>query len=321
MNQNKSDRRDYNQVQFLEVDDNGAGQRLDNYLSSQLRGVPKAHIYRIIRKGEVRVNKKRCKPLQKLVYGDRVRIPPVQVTDAKSAPDPSKRALETLESSIIFEDTHLIVINKPSGFAVHGGSGLSYGVIEGFRLLRPRAKRLELVHRLDKETSGCLILAKKTSVLRSFHEMIRTNQIEKHYLALLKGRISEREFLVDQPLRKFVSASGERFVKVDPDGKASQTEFQVTQVFKDASLVEVKLLTGRTHQIRVHSLHLNHPIAGDEKYGDSEFNQQMRAKGLKRLFLHARQLRFKHPVTGELMEPIAKLDNQLSGIIDKLTHE
>ncbi len=311
----------FNTVNQVEITENHAGQRLDNFLSSQLKKVPKAHIYRIIRKGEVRVNKKRCKPLQKLQLGDVVRIPPVRLNNAKSAPEPSNQALVTLEKAIIYEDKDLIVLNKPSGFAVHGGSGVSYGVIEGFRQLRPREKRLELVHRLDKETSGCLILAKKTSVLRAFHQMIREDAIEKTYLALLQGQLAEDGFLVDVPLRKSVSPSGERRVYVDPEGKPSKTRFVVSQRFGLACLVDVELLTGRTHQIRVHSLHLNHPIAGDEKYGNKKFNRQMRDFGLQRLFLHARKLRFQHPVTGEWMEPVAALDAQLSSVIRRLQHE
>ncbi len=288
MNQIKANSRKFEQVQQIEICENNAGQRLDNYLTSQLKGVPKTHIYRIIRKGEVRINKKRCKPLQKLLLGDIVRIPPLKVADAKIAPDPSKAALQALEDSIIFEDKDFIIINKPSGFAVHGGSGLSYGVIEGFRVIRPREKRMELVHRLDRDTSGCLILAKKTSVLRAFHEMIRSDKIEKHYVALLKGVVVDDEIFVDQPLRKFVTQSGERMVKIDADGKSSQTIISVTQRFTNASLVEIKLLTGRTHQIRVHCMHLKHPIAADDKYGDEVFNNSLRAYGLKRLFLHAR---------------------------------
>lgn len=321
MTQLESNSLNFNQVQHLEVGENNAGQRIDNYLSSLLKGVPKSYIYRIIRKGEVRINKKRCKPLQKILSGDVIRIPPIRVSDAKSAPELANRTLTTLENAIIFEDKHLIVLNKPSGFAVHGGSGLSFGVIEAFRQLRPKEKRLELVHRLDKDTSGCLILAKKTSVLRAFHEMIREDEVEKHYVALLKGTLAKDEILVDQPLRKFVTKSGERMVKIDPEGKPSKTRICVTQRFPNATLVDVELLTGRTHQIRVHSMHLNHPIAGDEKYGDSEFNKAMRVKGLKRLFLHARQLTFKHPVTGNIMQPIATLDKQLDQLINKLKNE
>jgi len=310
-----------NQVQHIEIEDEYAGQRLDNFLMTRLKGVPKTHIYRIIRKGEVRINKKRCKPLQKLQAGDVIRIPPVKLDNAKTAPDPSQSALETLENSIIFEDKHFIIINKPSGFAVHGGSGISYGVIEGFRVLRPREKRMELVHRIDRDTSGCLIMAKKTSVLRAFHEMIRGDDMEKYYVALLKGCMDKDKILVDQPLRKFVTKSGERMVKIDPEGKASKTIIYPTQRFKDATLADVKLLTGRTHQIRVHSQFLEHPIAGDDKYGDESFNKTMQGKGLKRLFLHARKLKFQHPVTGELMEPIASLDNQLTNVIKRLTNE
>lgn len=321
MTLNKSISANINQVQHIEISEQYAGQRLDNFLTTRLKGVPKAHIYRIIRKGEVRINKKRCKPLQKIQAGDVIRIPPISVSDAKSAPDPSKSALELLENAIIFEDKHLLIINKPCGFAVHGGSGVSYGVIEGFRQLRPREKRLELVHRIDRDTSGCLILAKKATVLRELHDMIRLDQMEKHYMALLMGVVEDDEVLVDQALRKFVTKSGERRVKIDPEGKPSQTILTPVQRFKDATLVDVKLLTGRTHQIRVHSMHLNHPVAGDDKYGDEAFNKHMQNLGLKRMFLHARRLKFRHPVTGEIMEPVANLDSHLTNIIKKLSNE
>ena len=312
---------EYSQVQQFEIPQEFAGQRLDNFLLTRLKGIPKTHIYRIIRKGEVRINKKRCKPLQKLQVGDVIRIPPVRLSTAKNNPDLSQNALDILEKSIIFEDKDLIILNKPSGFAVHGGSGVSYGVIEGFRQLRPFEKRMELVHRLDRDTSGCLILAKKTTVLRALHEMIRNNAMEKYYVALCKGAITSEKILVDQPLHKFVTKSGERMVRVDSEGKSSQTLFYPTQLFRQATLMDVKLLTGRTHQIRVHSQYIKHPIAGDEKYGDEAFNQTMRTLGLKRLFLHARKLKFRHPVTGKIMEPIAELDDQLADVILKLEND
>jgi len=306
-------------VQHLTIDDAHAGQRIDNFLLTFLKGVPKTHIYRIIRKGEVRVNKGRIKPVYKLAAGDVIRVPPVRVSDAKNVPDNFEGQMLRLKNSIIYEDKALIVINKPSGIAVHGGSGISLGVIETLREMYPLEKRLELVHRLDRDTSGCLLIAKKASVLKAFHMMLQNNQIQKTYVALLKGQLTEKEIRVNAPLRKFVTKSGERMVRVDKnEGKVAETLIYPKQAFDQSSLVDIKLITGRTHQIRVHSLHLHHPIAGDDKYGDPDFNAAMRKLGLKRLFLHARSLRFEHPQTGEIMNPIAPLDNQLTELLHKL---
>jgi len=305
-------------VQYIEIDDAHAGQRVDNFLLSFLKGVPKTHIYRIIRKGEVRINKGRTKPVYKLLVGDVVRIPPVRVSTAKTIPKSSDGHLQKLKNSIIFEDKDLIILNKASGLAVHGGSGISLGVIESFRQLMPREKRLELVHRLDRDTSGCLIIAKKASILKQLHEMIRENRMQKSYVALLLGHLDDRKLTVEAPLRKFVTKSGERMVKVDEDGKPSKTIFITQQAFEQASLVNIQLITGRTHQIRVHSEHIGHPVAGDDKYGDKNFNAEMKALGLKRLFLHARSIRFEHPGTGEIMNPVAPMDKQLTSIIEKL---
>jgi len=313
-------------VQFVTIDEAYAGQRIDNYLVTFLKGVPKSRIYRILRKGEVRVNKGRVKPTYKLKVGDVVRIPPIRMSEAKTVPDTLPPALARLKESIIYEDKDLIVLNKPAGIAVHGGSGVNLGVIECMRVLFPLAKRMELVHRLDRATSGCLLLAKKASVLKALHEQIREDKMEKTYVTLLKGVISEKRVKIDEPLRKFVTSSGERMVKVSDDGKSSKTIFFPKQVFaptnegfKGATLVDVKLITGRTHQIRVHSLHFDHPVAGDDKYGDAYFNEQMKAIGLKRMFLHARSLRFIHPVTGEVMNPIAPMDQQLTAVISNLS--
>jgi len=306
-------------VQFVTVDEAYAGQRIDNYLVTLLKGVPKSHIYRILRKGEVRVNKGRIKPTYKIKAGDVVRIPPVRVSDAKTIPETLPPALARLKESIIYEDKDLIVLNKPAGLAVHGGSGISLGVIESLRILYPLAKRMELVHRLDRATSGCLLIAKKSSVLKALHEQIQSNSMEKVYVTLLKGQLKAKKTIVDQPLRKFVTKSGERMVTISPDGKPSISHFFSKQLFQEATLVDVKLITGRTHQIRVHSLHLDHPIAGDDKYGDDEFNEYVKRLGLKRMFLHARSLRFTHPVTGEIMNPVAPLDSQLKAIMSKLS--
>ena len=308
-----------NKVHHVEIDESNVGQRIDNFLMTYLKGVPKTHIYRIIRKGEVRVNKGRTKPVYKLAIGDIVRVPPVRVSDAKIIPDGAGGDLLRLKNAIMYEDKAIIIVNKPSGMAVHGGSGISYGVIEAMRKLYPNEKRLELVHRLDRDTSGCLIISKKISVLRAFHEMLRSNQMEKTYVALLKGQLAGKEIRVEAPLRKFVTKSGERMVCVDKnEGKSATTLFYPKQVFSQSTLVDVKLITGRTHQIRVHSLHLHHPIAGDDKYGDPKFNEAIKSVGLKRLFLHARSLRFEHPQTGEIMNPVAPLDKQLTKVISNL---
>jgi len=306
-------------VQFITIDEAHAGQRIDNYFVTFLKGVPKSHIYRILRKGEVRVNKGRVKPTYKLKVGDIVRIPPVRVSEAKSVPETLPPALTRLRESIIYEDNDLIVLNKPAGIAVHGGSGVSRGIIECMRMLFPLAKRMELVHRLDRATSGCLLIAKKASVLKSLHQQIREDKMQKTYVTLLKGQILEKKLKIEAPLRKFVTKSGERMVKVSDDGKRSTTLFYPKQVFADATLVDVKLITGRTHQIRVHSLHFDHPVAGDDKYGDDYFNEQMKKAGLKRMFLHARSLRFKHPASGEILNPVAPLDAELTAVIKKLS--
>ncbi len=308
-------------VQFITIDEAYAGQRIDNYLVTFLKGVPKSRIYRILRKGEVRINKGRIKPTYKLKAGDIIRIPPIRVSDAKIVPKTLPPALSQLKKSIIYEDKDLIVLNKPAGLAVHGGSGVSLGIIESLRILYPLAKRFELVHRLDRATSGCLLIAKKASVLRHLHEQIRENKMEKTYVTLLKGQIFEKRVKIDEPLRKFVTKSGERMVAISEDGKSSQTLFFPKQVFKRATLTDVKLITGRTHQIRVHSLHFKHPVAGDDKYGDVSFNAEMKKSGLKRMFLHARSLRFTHPVTDEIMNPVAPLDSQLQAVIKMLGND
>ena len=284
-------------VQFVEISAEYAGQRIDNYLLCQLKGVPKSLVYRIVRKGEVRVNKGRIKPEYRLKTGDMVRIPPVRQAEKKAPGKAPDKLLQQIEASILFEDKRILVLNKPSGLAVHGGSGLSFGLIEALRELRPNDKNLELVHRLDRDTSGCLIIAKKRSALRRLHEQLREGSMDKRYLALLKGKWKGTSKWVDAPLLKNVIRSGERLVFVDPKGKDARTQFMPYSVGDVASLMNVKLDTGRTHQIRVHAQYIGFPIAGDEKYGDDEFNRQLKAKGLKRLFLHAFSLKFHLPDT------------------------
>lgn len=304
-------------VQFLEISSEYAGQRLDNFLLARLKGAPKSLIYRIVRKGEVRVNKGRIKPDYRLKTGDCVRIPPVRLSEKKPG-KPADHVLKKLAESIIYEDKRLLVLNKPDGMAVHGGSGLSFGIIEAMRALRPDAPYLELVHRLDRDTSGCLILAKKRSALRLLHELLRENKMDKYYLALLKGSWPGGDRLLNFPLRKNVLRSGERIVRVSDDGKQARSLFCPLQVRQEASLMEIKLETGRTHQIRVHAAHSNHPIAGDEKYGDESYNKLMKQKGLKRLFLHAQRLEFVMPDDGQVIKLTAPLPEDLQAVLKKL---
>jgi len=288
-------------VQMLEVAPELAGQRIDNFLRTQLRGVPKTLIYRILRKGEVRVNKGRVKPEYKLQAGDLVRVPPLRLAE-RDEPEPlAQGLLERLEAAIVYEDKALIVLNKPAGIAVHGGSGLSYGVIEALRQLRPDAKELELVHRLDRDTSGLLMIAKKRSMLRHLHRALRGDGVDKRYMALVRGRWETSKKQVNAPLLKNTLRSGERMVEVTEDGKEALTLFRVLRRFGDfATLVEARPVTGRTHQIRVHARHAGHSIAGDSKYGDEEFTREIRELGGKRLFLHAYALRVPLPDGGEL---------------------
>ncbi len=299
-------------VQLVTIADDEAGQRIDNFLRTRLKGVPKSMIYRIVRKGEVRVNKKRIKPEYKLQAGDEVRVPPVRVAERDEAPVSARLdKVAALDDCILYEDEVLLVLNKPSGTAVHGGSGLSFGVIEGLRALRPEARFLELVHRLDRETSGVLLVAKKRSALRSLHEQLRLKGMQKDYLALVRGHWQSHVKAVQAPLLKNVLQSGERIVRVNAEGKPSETRFKVEERFAFATLVKASPVTGRTHQIRVHAQHAGHPIAFDDRYGDREFDGQLTETGLDRLFLHAAALRFEHPASGETMRIEAPMDNTL----------
>ncbi|MBW8190269.1 23S rRNA pseudouridine(955/2504/2580) synthase RluC [Neiella marina] len=306
-------------VAFVTISADEAGQRIDNFLITRLKGAPKSLVYRIVRKGEVRVNKKRCKPDYKLQPDDIVRVPPVRLSDR---PDPIPSAklnkVKDLESHILYEDDHLIVLNKPSGLAVHGGSGLSFGAIEALRSLRPDARFLELVHRLDRDTSGCLLVAKKRSALRELHRMLRDKEVEKYYWCLVKGHWPERRNKVNAPLLKNTLKSGERVVRVDDQGKAALTRYKVEQRFAKATLMEAFPVTGRTHQIRVHCQAAGHPIAADSKYGDADFTKQMAEVGLQRLFLHAIRLKFKHPNTGKMMEFKAPPEAKLKSVLNAL---
>lgn len=305
-------------VQFITIDDNHAGQRIDNFLVTFLKGVPKSRVYRILRKGEVRVNKKRIKPVYRLADGDIVRIPPIKMAEEKELPNAKLQKVASLEQHIIYEDNYLIVMNKPSGIAVHGGSGLKFGLIEGLRALRPDSKFLELVHRLDRDTSGCILIAKRRSTLRALHEQLREKTVEKNYLALVKGQWDKVDKAVNAPLLKNTLQSGERIVRVNPEGKDSYTKFKIVQRFENCTLVQASPVTGRTHQIRVHTLHAGHPIAGDDKYGDSSFDKQMKACGLNRLFLHSASLRFYHPNEETTMFFEAPMDQSLKTTVAAL---
>ena len=307
-------------VREIEVGEEGVGQRIDNFLLKTLKGVPKSRIYRILRKGEVRVNRGRIKPEYRLQMGDRVRIPPIRVSEAKEQIVPGDRIQRLLEQCILYEDKGLLILNKPSGLAVHGGSGVSFGVIEGLRALRPDARFLELAHRLDRDTSGCLVIAKKRSVLRAFHELLRQGGMDKHYLALVRGGWQGGKRRVEAPLRKNVLKSGERIVRVSDDGKPSLSIFTPVSIYKDSSLMRVKLVTGRTHQVRVHAQFCDHPIAGDDKYGDAAFNRKMAEKGLKRLFLHAAELRFTLPEVATIHVE-APLEKGLQTLLTRLETE
>ncbi|AOV98540.1 23S rRNA pseudouridine(955/2504/2580) synthase [Edwardsiella hoshinae] len=299
-------------VKLVTIAADEAGQRIDNFLRNQLKGVPKSMIYRIVRKGEVRVNKKRIKPEYKLAAGDEVRIPPVRVAERDEAPVSARLdKVAALNDCVLYEDDYLLVLNKPSGTAVHGGSGLSFGVIEGLRALRPEARFLELVHRLDRETSGVLLVAKKRSALRSLHEQLREKGMQKDYLALVRGQWQSHCKVVQAPLLKNILQSGERIVRVNAEGKPSETRFKVEERFANATLVKASPVTGRTHQIRVHTQHAGHPIAFDDRYGDREFDRELADTGLNRLFLHATALRFVHPHSGETMRVEAPLDGTL----------
>ena len=303
-------------VVHLEVTDDHAGQRIDNFLLRELKGVPKSRVYRILRKGEVRVNKSRIKPEYRLCEGDVVRIPPVRM--AEKAPELSVSASleQLLGRSILFEDDRLLVVNKPSGLAVHGGSGIRQGLIEALRVMRPQARFLELVHRLDRDTSGCVMIAKKRSMLRYLHEHLRNGTIDKRYLALAAGRWPNRRKVVSAPLLKNTLQSGERMVSVSPEGKKSTTEFSVIERFEGATLVEAKPITGRTHQIRVHALHVGHPLLGDDKYGDDDAYKLFRRQGLKRLFLHAHSLDVPMPDDAANLQVTAPLSDDLQQLLN-----
>lgn len=292
-----------------------AGQRLDNFLFTHMKGVPKSRIYRAIRGGEFRINGGRVTAGYRLVEGDKIRIPPLRIEERENTGNPPKHLIEQLESRILYEDDSILAINKPSGIPVHGGSEISWGLIEALRCARPEAKMLELIHRLDRETSGCLLIAKRRSSLLEWHELLLNRKVNKEYFLLVRGAWPADKKTVKLALRKNTLKSGERMVIVDPDGKAAETRFKIEQCFKDFTLLSAKLITGRTHQLRVHAAASGHPIAGDQKYGDPEFNQHVKQLGLKRLFLHCSAMSRRHPTTEGFQGINAPLDLDLELIL------
>ncbi len=295
------------------IGEEASGQRVDNYLLKILKGVPKSHVYRILRSGEVRVNSRRAKPHYRLQPGDELRVPPVRTAASGGTVAPRPNPL--LEAALLFEDEFLLALDKPAGIAVHGGSGVSFGVIEQFRAQRPQTRFLELVHRLDRDTSGVLLLAKKRSALTALHHQLREGLVRKIYSVLVKGRWPNARQSVRLNLHKYVTGAGERRVAVHPAGQESHTIFELERAGKEFSLLRAELKTGRTHQIRVHLAHLGFPIAGDAKYGDAALNQRLARGGLKRMFLHASRIDFEHPGTGATLSLEAPLPPQLQNFL------
>ena len=301
----------------VQAGEDEAGRRLDNFLLTRLKGVPRAHVYRLIRSGEVRVNSRRVKASYRLLAGDEVRVPPVRQPDASNASPPGRVRADWIEALVLYEDDDLLVLNKPSGLAVHGGSGISLGAIELLRAIRGPHTQLELAHRLDRDTSGCLLIAKRPATLRALHAQFREGTVDKRYLALLIGRWPGRARTVDAPLLTDERRGGERHVRVDAAGKESITRFVPLERFPEAVLAEVHLTTGRTHQIRVHAASIGHPVAGDERYGLAD-DPIVANQGLKRLFLHARSLAFCRPGTGNQISVEAPLGDDLTVPLDRL---
>jgi 23S rRNA pseudouridine955/2504/2580 synthase len=308
-------------VNWLTVGEDGEGQRIDNFLQKVLKGVPKSHIYRILRSGEVRVNRRKVGPEARLAIGDALRIPPIRA----AVPARRKAGVSFGPATIppiLYEDDALIALDKPSGLAVHGGSGVSFGVIERLRSARPDAKFLELVHRLDRDTSGVLLIAKKRAALTGLHAQLRTGQVDKRYVVLVQGRWREATRRVALALETYVTAEGERRTRVDSGGRAACTIFHRVKIWPRASppvaLLDAELITGRTHQIRVHLTHLGHPLAGDDKYGDFAWNKMLAKKGLKRMFLHAHRISFAHPSDGRPLVVESPLPPDLAKFVANL---
>lgn len=305
-------------IRLLEVSASESGQRIDNYLMKHLKGVPRSMIYRLLRKGSVRVNKKRKKADYRIESGDIIKIPPVRTAQAGNVEIPDHQ-VDKIKQCVLYDDDSLMVINKPAGMAVHGGSGLAWGLIELVRLAWPEFKSIELAHRLDRYTSGCLLLAKTRPALLNIQQQITSCTLHKSYLALTQGNWKSDKVKIESRLRKNVMQGGERMVQVDPEGKEALSYFKTQTQFAEAALCEVEIVTGRTHQIRVHAASEGHPLAGDTKYGNASFNKRLKVHGLKRMFLHAHQLTFLHPETNKPILVTAPLASELQVILQNLS--
>ncbi|RKR06359.1 ribosomal large subunit pseudouridine synthase C [Kushneria sinocarnis] len=309
------------EVQWLDIGEHQAGQRLDNFLLARLKGAPRSLIYRIVRRGEVRVNGGRARADQRLVSGDRVRVPPLRLSPAEAVQEVSDNLKNLLAGSVLSESRDWLVINKPSGLAVHGGSGVKIGLIEALRQVREDLDFLELVHRLDRDTSGVLLLAKSREALLSLNEAMKGKRMDKRYLALVQGKWPPRRDFVSAPLERFEAGNGERRVRVASDGKRSRTRFALQEQFAETALMEAEPITGRTHQIRVHAAHLGHALLGDAKYGSRRGEHLARSLGLQRLFLHAQALTFPDPRSGRAVTLKAPLDEELSTVLEHLRRQ
>jgi 23S rRNA pseudouridine955/2504/2580 synthase len=306
-------------VRYVEIDESREGQRLDNFLIGQLKGVPKSHIYRVLRRGEVRVNSGRVSADYRLQSGDRVRIPPIRQGEPPKSVNADRFAW--LRERVLYEDAELLVLDKPAGLAVHGGSGVAVGVIEALRQLRPESPMLDLAHRLDRDTSGCLLIAKRRSALVALHAMLREGNVEKCYIALVRGRWRGGRRRISAPLQGDRVKGGERRVTTAAEGRAAESDFDPQGFYGAATLMEVRLHTGRMHQARVHAVFAGHPIAGDDKYGERDFNRELRSVGLRRLFLHAARLRFAHPASGAKIDVVSPLPPELAAVLERLRDE
>lgn len=304
-------------VRYLQVAVEYEGQRLDNFLRRELKGLPKTRIYRLLRRGEVRVNGSRARPEYRLCRGDRLRLPPMRLGEREAGGEPSPRILQRIEQAILYENERLLILDKPSGLAVHGGSGLAYGAIEAIRVLRPGMDSPDLAHRLDRDTSGCLIIAKRRDTLRQIHALMCAGRVEKHYLALLKGELGDGPLRVEAPLERQRGKGPLPCVQVSMTGRQALTVFHPIERYAGWTLADVELHTGRMHQIRVHAAYSGHPVAGDERYGDHEANRALRRFGLRRLFLHARCVAFKLPEQGQVAAQAA-LGEELAAILQRL---